>query len=49
MTMGERIKILREERRMSQEELGKLCGVNRAAANGKQGKWKILSVQQLKG
>ena len=44
MTMGERIKILREERRMSQEELGKLCGVNRAAVN----KWETGQVENIK-
>lgn len=44
MTMGERIKILREERHMSQEELGKLCGVNRAAVN----KWETGQVENIK-
>lgn len=44
MTMGERIKALREDKRMSQEELGKLCGVNRAAVN----KWEKGQVENIK-
>lgn len=44
MTMGERIKALREEKKMSQEELGKLCGVNRAAVN----KWETGQVENIK-
>ena len=44
MKMGERIKALREEKKMSQEELGKLCGVNRAAVN----KWETGQVENIK-
>ena len=44
MTMGEYIKQLRTQHDLSQEELGKLCGVNRAAVN----KWEKGSVENIK-
>lgn len=44
MTMGEYIKQLRTERGLSQEELGKAVGVNRAAVN----KWENGSVENIK-
>ena len=44
MTMGEYIKQLRTQHDFSQEELGKLCGVNRAAVN----KWEKGSVENIK-
>lgn len=44
MTMGEYIKKLRTEKGLSQEELGKLCGVNRAAVN----KWEKGTVANMK-
>lgn len=44
MTMGEYIKQLRTQHGFSQEELGKLCGVNRAAVN----KWEKGSVENIK-
>lgn len=44
MTMGEYIKQLRTKHDLSQEELGKLCGVNRAAVN----KWEKGSVENIK-
>lgn len=42
--MGERIKVLREGKDLSQEALGKLVGVNRAAVN----KWETGQVENLK-
>ena len=44
MTMGEYIKQLRLQKGLSQEELGKLCGVNRAAVN----KWELGTVENIK-
>lgn len=44
MTMGEYIKQLRTEKELSQEALGKLVGVNRAAVN----KWENGSVENIK-
>ncbi len=44
MTMGEYIKVLRIQRGLSQDELGKLCGVNRAAVN----KWELGTVENIK-
>lgn len=44
MTMGEYIKQLRTERELSQDALGKLVGVNRAAVN----KWENGSVENIK-
>lgn len=44
MTMGDRIKQLREEKDMSQEELGKLVGVQRAAVQ----KWENGQTKNLK-
>lgn len=42
--MGERIRILREEKNLSQEALGKMVGVNRAAVN----KWETGQVENIK-
>lgn len=44
MTMGEYIKRLRTDRGWTQEELGKMVGVNRAAVN----KWENGSVENIK-
>lgn len=44
MTMGDYIKQLREQRDLSQEELGNLCGVNRAAVS----KWEKGHVENIK-
>lgn len=44
MTMGEFIKQLREERQLTQEELGKLLGVNRDAVS----KWEKGRVENIK-
>lgn len=44
MTMGEYIRQLRIERGMSQEDLGKIVGVNRAAVQ----KWEKGSVENIK-
>ena len=44
MTMGEYIKQLRTEKELSQDALGKLVGVNRAAVN----KWENGSVENIK-
>lgn len=44
MTMGEYIKQLRIQHGYSQDELGKLCGVNRAAVN----KWELGTVENIK-
>lgn len=44
MTMGEYIKQLRLEKDLSQDALGKLVGVNRAAVN----KWENGSVENIK-
>lgn len=44
VTMGDRIKRLREEKDMSQEELGKLAGVQRAAVQ----KWENGQTKNLK-
>lgn len=44
MTMGEYIKQLRLEHGWSQEELGKMVGVNRAAVN----KWELGTVENIK-
>lgn len=44
MKMGEYIRQLRLEHSWSQEELGELCGVNRAAVN----KWETGTVENIK-
>jgi repressor LexA len=44
MTMGEYIKLLRTQKGLSQEELGKMVGVNRAAVN----KWEQGTVENIK-
>lgn len=44
MTMGQYIKQLRIEKELSQDALGKLVGVNRAAVN----KWENGSVENIK-
>ena len=44
MTMGEYIKYLRTQKGLSQEELGKMVGVNRAAVN----KWETGVVENIK-
>ena len=44
MTMGEYIKYLRTERNLSQEELGKMVGVQRAAVQ----KWENGHVENIK-
>lgn len=44
MTMGQYIKQLRLEKELSQDALGKLVGVNRAAVN----KWENGSVENIK-
>lgn len=44
MTMGEYIKQEREKRHLSQEELGQMCGVNRAAVS----KWEKGYVENIK-
>ena len=44
MTMGEYIKQLRTSHGFSQEELGKMVGVNRAAVN----KWECGRVENIK-
>lgn len=44
MKMGEYIKQLRLEHGWSQEQLGELCGVNRAAVN----KWETGTVENIK-
>ena len=44
MEMGKRIRELRQARGMSQEELGKIVGVRRAAVN----KWETGETKNLK-
>lgn len=44
MTMGEYIKFLRTQKGWSQDELGKMVGVNRAAVN----KWETGTVENIK-